>query len=613
MSTKAPTPFTGTSSSKASPSNVGVSSSSSSSFPPMSSKAPTPFGISGKASTAKAPSTASSFPPISKTAPSPFNTGSAVTPSLSARATDSSEASSGKAGVTSVKIDAKQVSKVGDTKDKSSTPANPFTNFSFGNVSAPQWPIAKPAGSEAGDKTEKPSFGFSFPTASVTGGSGGFGSSGIGSKEVSGSAKTETASSPNATTSASKSSAPSSVAKTDTIQTATNDIKLDSAAAKSARRAFDDIDTDGKGEVASSLFELLLESLGEGFYGDELDKQLSLVDPESTGIICRSSFIGWYVHLVEGCEDDEGKDGVDDSSSLDTDERAERAEELEKISVAFAELNDGKNVQSIKTANFGQLMEAMGTAYCEEAHRRTVKKLDNGGIITQDAFTGWYIDWLFGDGDDDSIVDEDSSSAENEDGDDAGESNAISVSSSSKAAASSWGGIFATEAGSWKCDSCMVKNKPDVAVCVACETPRPGHEDQESSSSEKACAAVSSSNGSSIGVGGFTFGGAATSPSTATTTSAPLAFSGTSGTSTGAAQGGGFSFGSQSVSSASASGSSDTNKGGFGVGTLPSGGFQFGTSVVKGVNATPSTSEKVKESNEEAQAVSAVSVIDELC
>ena len=375
-------------------------------------------------------------------------------------------------------------------------------------------------------------------------------------------------------------------------------MKLDSAASKSAGVAFDDIDTDKKGEVESSLFESLLDSLGEGFHGEELDKQLSLVDPGETGMIGRSSFIGWYVHLVGGNKDDK-----DDSSSLDSDERAERAEELEKISAAFSELSNGNIVQSINTVDFSQLMEAMGTAYCEEAHRRTVKKLDSGGIITQDAFTSWYIEWLFGDGDDDSIGDEESS-----DGDDVvyntGESTDRDVSSSSKAVASSWGGIFVSDAGSWKCDSCMVKNKTDVTVCVACETPRPGHEEQGTSANVGGSEALSSSAGSSIGVGGFTFGGAVTS----------AMFGASSSASTGVVQSDGFKFGAPSVASEASGGSDAKKEDGSGIGSLPSDVFQFGTSVVKGASAmSTESSVGVKESNERAKAVSLVSEADVFC
>ena len=52
---------------------------------------------------------------------------------------------------------------------------------------------------------------------------------------------------------------------------------------------------------------------------------------------------------------------------------------------------------SISKTEFGPLMEAMGTAYCEEAHRRTIKNLEVDGKISKKAFREWYMDWLFGD------------------------------------------------------------------------------------------------------------------------------------------------------------------------------------------------------------------------
>lgn len=39
---------------------------------------------------------------------------------------------------------------------------------------------------------------------------------------------------------------------------------------------------------------------------------------------------------------------------------------------------------------------------------------------------------------------------------------------------SGFGDIFKKAAGSWECDSCLVRNKPEASSCVACETPKPG-------------------------------------------------------------------------------------------------------------------------------------------
>ncbi|XP_052439958.1 nuclear pore complex protein Nup153 [Carassius gibelio] len=41
-------------------------------------------------------------------------------------------------------------------------------------------------------------------------------------------------------------------------------------------------------------------------------------------------------------------------------------------------------------------------------------------------------------------------------------------------ALSSISSLFAPPAGSWDCDTCLVRNKPDVVKCVACDTAKPG-------------------------------------------------------------------------------------------------------------------------------------------
>ena len=41
-------------------------------------------------------------------------------------------------------------------------------------------------------------------------------------------------------------------------------------------------------------------------------------------------------------------------------------------------------------------METMGTAYCEQAHRRTIKKLEVNEEISMKALHQWYMDWIFG-------------------------------------------------------------------------------------------------------------------------------------------------------------------------------------------------------------------------
>ena len=46
---------------------------------------------------------------------------------------------------------------------------------------------------------------------------------------------------------------------------------------------------------------------------------------------------------------------------------------------SFDEVGGSKYCLSIPKTEFGHLMEAMGTAYCEEAHRRTITKIDLDG------------------------------------------------------------------------------------------------------------------------------------------------------------------------------------------------------------------------------------------
>ena len=265
-----------------------------------------------------------------------------------------------------------------------------------------------------------------------------------------------------------------------------------------------------------SKFESLVEEVGEGFHGDELDKQLTLVDHASTtGEITKSAFVMWYCNLV----DQEG----DDSS-----QESEIAEEKAKAEKAFDAL--GKGSTKIPVSDFSKLFESMGTTYCEEEHTRTIKKistLDESGemVLTRKAFLDWYVDWLFGDGDSDEseIVDE---SVEEHD------SNKMFAAKVSDGKAEGWGSTFkASEEGSWKCGTCMVTNKPSATKCAACETPKPGEEGKPS----EAVLTKPAVSGGSIGTGGFTFGSAL--PSATSSTGGGSAFGASSIGS------GGFSFG----------------------------------------------------------------------
>ena len=55
-----------------------------------------------------------------------------------------------------------------------------------------------------------------------------------------------------------------------------------------------------------------------------------------------------------------------------------------------------------------KLTEVMGTVYCEEENRWTIRKISYGdGNISEKVFVRWYMEWLFGDGDDESDYTED--------------------------------------------------------------------------------------------------------------------------------------------------------------------------------------------------------------
>ena len=77
--------------------------------------------------------------------------------------------------------------------------------------------------------------------------------------------------------------------------------------------------------------------------------------------------------------------------------KAERAEEEEKIAKAFDGVGGSRYCFSISKTEFGPLMEAMRTSHCEEAHRRTINKLEVDRDISKKEFCYWYMDWLFGD------------------------------------------------------------------------------------------------------------------------------------------------------------------------------------------------------------------------
>ena len=57
-----------------------------------------------------------------------------------------------------------------------------------------------------------------------------------------------------------------------------------------------------------------------------------------------------------------------------------------KIVKEFYEVGVSRNCLSISRTEFGTLMEAMGTAYTKETHRRTIKKLEVDEEISKKSF-----------------------------------------------------------------------------------------------------------------------------------------------------------------------------------------------------------------------------------
>jgi len=318
-------------------------------------------------------------------------------------------------------------------------------------------------------------------------------------------------------------------------------IDIISSEAKIARNAFDTIDVDKAGELMiDEQLDALLDEIGEGYHGDELDKQIVLLDPETTGLVRRDAFIRWYCQLVKG---DVDKD-EDDHGSLDTEEQQERDDEKAKAKDAFESVVEGGK-DFIPKAEFPKLIEEMGTTYCEEEHRRTIKKIsDDSGNINKESFIEWYMEWLFGNGDDSDSEDGYESDGGGEG--DAGESDNTSTGDRHKdtvsASSGGWGSTFKVDEGSWKCESCMMQNKSSAYACPACETTRPGYEDKVTA--EEGDATTSTKPPA------FTFSAAgASTPKSAVGVATPCSFGGAVSQGSSDALGkGGFSFGGSSGS-----------------------------------------------------------------
>ena len=74
----------------------------------------------------------------------------------------------------------------------------------------------------------------------------------------------------------------------------------------------------------------------------------------------REAFARYYVALVENADDED-----------DSGDEEEREEERGNAREAFDTVADGK--AEVPSSKFQALMEALGTTYCEEEHRRTLR------------------------------------------------------------------------------------------------------------------------------------------------------------------------------------------------------------------------------------------------
>ncbi|CAB9499361.1 Nucleoporin 153kDa [Seminavis robusta] len=332
---------------------------------------------------------------------------------------------------------------------------------------------------------------------------------------------------------------------------------LDNEHAKKAAGVFDSFDSHNQGSLPVSSFEDLIDELGEGFHGEEMDKQSKLIDPSGSGMLERSAFIKWYQALVENAGDD-----VDDESNDDS-EIEEEKEKAHKAFMALATKENGEDIVSF--SQLEKLFSALGSTYCKEDHGVKLKKLvSEPGKLRLDEFVSFYIDWMFGD-DDGSIA-----GSEEEGGD-----QEQPASGSAPAAVSppkgTWGDAFKNvlDKNSWKCDVCMVQNNQDATQCMSCEAPRPGYEN-----AAKKDDASSSAAGSAIGAGGFTFGGGSAPAASGAISSGGFTF-GAPAAGTSSSAGGGFSFGAPAPTTGFTFDAKATPGGSKGA------GFTFGTTEVK--------------------------------
>jgi cyclophilin family peptidyl-prolyl cis-trans isomerase len=434
MSNKAPTPFgTANEPSKTAP----VPPASSSSYPPMSSKAPNPFGTANEPSKTAPVSNASSsfYPPMSNKAPTPF--GTANEPSKTAPVPPASSSSyppmSNKAPTPFGA--ASEPSKTAPVPSASSSSYPPTSSKAPTPLGAAREPANTPVASSASTPKSGGVFSFGSPSNSGTG----FGSWAPAALTV-------------------PISIPDSVGTSSVMSPRSEPSEL-------AASVFDRFDESKIGSLPVDKFEDMTDDLGEGFHGAEYDRQFALVDPSCSGIMRRQIFIDWYIGLVKG-------ERGESDTTFDTEERDERVEEELKARKMFAELAAAD--ATIGVDDFPKLIESLGTVYCEDEHRRTLEELKTAGDrIHRKDFVAWYIDWLF--------LGEDESDGEE-----------LTLSSSYGSPRSEgWANLFHVDKDIWKCEVCSVRNVGETKICPACETRKPGCEEDV----EKSEAALNSAPG----------------------------------------------------------------------------------------------------------------------
>ena len=165
-----------------------------------------------------------------------------------------------------------------------------------------------------------------------------------------------------------------------------------SNASKKAFLTYSKFDTDKTNTLPTNKFTDLIEELGEGFYGEELDEQIRIVDPEKTGYFTQDSFVNWYNQFVTSKNEDE-----------DMDEEVEEAKQ--EASEAFDKIALDRDY--ILYDDFSRLIKALGATYCEEEHGKIGKNLMKGDKIFKGDVVHWYADWLFNDESDEDSSDED--------------------------------------------------------------------------------------------------------------------------------------------------------------------------------------------------------------